>query len=65
VHKALTEYFSPSFVAAFKSNFAEGKPESMRMVDVEAKTFVLLMHWMYEHEIEGGKEVGILQLAKL
>lgn len=59
------EHFSPFFSAAFNSNFAEGKTQSMRMVDVEAKTFGLLVHWMYEHEIEGGKDVGILQLAKL
>ena len=37
----------------------------MTLTDVEIQPFGLLIHWMYQQEIEGGKDGDIVQLAKL
>jgi hypothetical protein len=65
VHKSLISHFSPVFSAAFSSSFVEGKTQSMTLTDVETQPFGLLIHWMYQQEIEGGKGGDIVQLAKL
>jgi hypothetical protein len=37
----------------------------MRLADVDSKTFGLVIHWMYQQKIAGGKEVGLLIAGKL
>lgn len=65
IHKCVLESLSPFFAAAFNSNFEEGRTQLMRLADVEAAEFGLIVHWMYQKEIEGGAGVRILRAAQL
>ncbi len=46
VHKSLACAQSPFFKAAFESQMTEDITQSMRLEDVEAETFGLLVNWV-------------------
>jgi hypothetical protein len=48
VHKELICHFSPVFSAAFNSAFIEGETQRMTFIDIDAKPFGLLIHWLYQ-----------------
>ncbi|KAH9222241.1 hypothetical protein DL95DRAFT_402216 [Leptodontidium sp. 2 PMI_412] len=52
VHKSLACAASPFFKAAFESNMLEGTTQTMRLDDVEAEVFRVLVHYLYFRELD-------------
>jgi hypothetical protein len=53
VHKEVIAAHSPKLKAAFEGNSIEGRIQTMRLEDVEAETFGLLVQYIYQKCIGG------------
>ena len=71
VHKELAAFHSPFFKAAFESQMIEGQTQTMRLEDVDCKTFGYLNGWLYTAKIDESILEGlegyenVVSLAKL
>ncbi|TVY71419.1 Kelch-like protein [Lachnellula suecica] len=67
IHKSLVEHFSPFFEKAFNSDLAEGQTQEMRLPDVDADVFGIVVNWLYTQAIIHTEErtIRIVELAKL
>ncbi|PVH87828.1 hypothetical protein DL98DRAFT_581064 [Cadophora sp. DSE1049] len=52
VHKNAACAHSPFFKAAFESKMLEGTTQTMRLDDVDEKTFGMLVHYLYTSQLE-------------
>ncbi|KAH8592519.1 hypothetical protein B0O99DRAFT_689663 [Bisporella sp. PMI_857] len=53
LHRSIVCDVSTYFNAAFAGDFSEDDTQSMRITDVDAKTFGLVAHFIHHHEIRG------------
>lgn len=66
IHKDFICYHSPFFAAAFNGPFQEGTTQTMKLEDVEANVFGILVDWVYTQEVaDKSKKLDLATYAKL
>lgn len=65
IHKKFICYHSPFFAAAFNGPFIEGETQTMKLDDVDAKTFGIFTNWLYTQDLMDGSGEYLIDIADL